>query len=68
MMDRAQHVAAPLAEQSQVEVRIAIARIDAQGGLVAVLGLGQIAALVVEVAQIEMRQRIVADRPARARV
>jgi hypothetical protein len=39
-------------------VRVAIARIDAEGGLVAELGFGQVAALVVEVAQIEMRQRL----------
>src|ERR1022692_747120 len=59
MVHGPQHVTAALAQQREIEVRVAIARIDAEGGLVAELGFGQVAALVVEVAQIEIRQRVV---------
>src|ERR1035438_602121 len=42
VVDGPQHVAAALAQQGEIEVRVAIARIDAEGGLVAELGFGQV--------------------------
>ena len=56
MVDGPQHVAGALAQQSQIEVSVPIARIERQGALVAFLRLDQIAALVVEIAEIEVRQ------------